>query len=84
MGSVALDEITRSRIAEYRQIRKGECIIRHGKQVEGTTVSGSTVNREITTLIGLLNLAAENELLEKVPATKKLKDAEGICHASGL
>jgi len=77
MGSVALDEITRSRIAEYKQIRKTEPIMRHGKPVQGTTVSGSTANREITTLLGLLNLAAENELLEKVPATKRLKDAEG-------
>jgi hypothetical protein len=34
------------------------------------------VNREITTLIGLLNLAAENGLLEKIPATKKLKESE--------
>jgi integrase len=77
IGSVSLDEITRSRIAEYKQIRKTEPIIRHGKPVEGSKVSGSTVNREITSLIGLLNLAAENGLLEKVPATKKLKDAEG-------
>lgn len=77
MGSEVLSEITKSRIAEYKQSRKGECIVRHGKPVKGATVSGSTVNREITTLIGLLNLAAENGLLEKLPATKKLKDAEG-------
>jgi integrase len=77
IGSDVLAEITRSRIAEYKQLRKAEPIIRHGKPVEGSTVSGSTVNREITALIGLLNLAAENGLLEKLPATKKLKDAEG-------
>jgi integrase len=77
IGTVALDEVTRSRIAEYKQIRKTEPIVRHGKPVQGTTVSASTANREITALIGLLNLAAENGLLEKVPATKKLKDAEG-------
>jgi integrase len=45
--------------------------------VVGTTVRSSTVNREITALIGLLNLAAENGLLEKIPAAQKLKDAEG-------
>lgn len=36
----------------------------------------STVNREITALIGLLDLAAENRLLEKIPATRRLKDSE--------
>lgn len=77
IGSVALDEITRTRIKEYKQLRKQESIMRHGKPVKDSKVSGSTVNREITALLGLLNLAAENELLEKVPATKKLKDAEG-------
>jgi integrase len=77
LGSIPLDQITRSRIAEYKQLRKAEPITRHGNPVKGTTVSGSTVNREITVLICLLNLAAENGLLEKVPATKKLKDAEG-------
>jgi len=39
-------------------------------------VRPSTVNREITTLIGLLNLAAEKEILDKIPATKKLKSSE--------
>jgi hypothetical protein len=77
LGSVPLDEVTRTRIAEYKQIRKAESIVRHGKPVEGTTVRPSTVNREITALIGLLNHAAEDGLLEKLPATKKLKDAEG-------
>jgi integrase len=77
LGSVPLDEVTRSKIVEYKQLRKTEPIMRHGKPVKGTTVSASTVNREITALVGLLNLAAENDLLEKLPATKKLKDAEG-------
>jgi integrase len=39
-------------------------------------VRPSTVNREITALIGLLNLAAEDGLLEKIPATKRLKESE--------
>jgi integrase len=39
-------------------------------------VRPSTVNREITALIGLLNLAAEDGLLEKIPATRRLKDSE--------
>jgi integrase len=76
LGPIALDEITRSKIAEYKQLRLTEPIIRQGNPVEGSHVRPSTVNREITTLIGLLNLAAENNLLEKIPATRRLKDSE--------
>ena len=76
LGPIALDEITRSKIAEYKQLRLTEPIIRQGNPVEGSHVRASTVNREITALIGILNLAAENGLLEKIPATRKLKDSE--------
>ena len=76
LGSIALDEITRSKIAEYKQLRLTEPINRQGNPVEGSHVRPSTVNREITALIGILNLAAENGLLEKIPATRKLKDSE--------
>jgi integrase len=69
-------EITRSKIVEYKQLRVSEPINRQGNPVEGSHVRPSTVNREITTLIGLLNLAAEDGLLEKIPATRKLKDSE--------
>jgi integrase len=76
LGPIALDEITRSKIAEYKQLRLSEPINRHGNPVEGSHVRPSTVNREITALIGLLNLAAEDGLLEKIPATRRLKDSE--------
>jgi integrase len=76
LGPIALDEITRSKIAEYKQLRLCEPIKRHSNPVEGSHVRPSTVNREITTLIGLLNLAAEDGLLEKIPATRRLKDSE--------
>ena len=76
LGPIALDEMTRSKIVEYKQLRLTEPILRHGKQVEGSHVRESTVNREITALIGILNLAAENGLLEKIPATKRLKESE--------
>jgi integrase len=76
LGPIALDEITRSKIVEYKQLRLGEPINRQGNPVEGSHVRPSTVNREITSLIGLLNLAAEDGLLEKIPATKRLKESE--------
>jgi integrase len=76
LGTDALEDMTRSKIAQYKQLRLLEPIIRHGNPVEGTLVRPSTVNREITALIGLLNLAAENNLLEKIPATRRLKDSE--------
>ena len=76
MGSIALEDITRSKIAEYKQLRLAEPIQRHGKPVKGSLIKPSTVNREITTLIGMLNLAAEDELLEKIPATTRLKAPE--------
>jgi integrase len=76
LGPIALDEITRSKIVEYKQLRVCEPINRQGNPVEGSHVRPSTVNREITTLIGVLNLAAEDGLLEKIPATRRLKDSE--------
>jgi hypothetical protein len=60
LGPIALDEITRAKIAEYKQLRLSEPINRHG----------NPVNREITSLIGLLNLAAEDGVLDKIPATE--------------
>jgi hypothetical protein len=39
-------------------------------------VKVSTVNREITTLIGILQLAAEDGVIDKAPLTRKLKDSE--------
>ena len=68
--------LTRTKIAEYKQLRLAEPIIRHGNPVQGSHVRSSTVNREITVLIGMLNLAAEEGVLEKIPATRRLKDSE--------
>jgi integrase len=76
LGTDALEDMTRSKIAQYKQLRLLDPIIRHGNPVEGTLTRPSTVNREITALIGLLNLAAENGLIEKIPATRRLKDSE--------
>jgi integrase len=76
LGPIALEEITRAKMAEYKQLRYAEPIQRHGKPVKGTLVSPSTVNREITTLVGVFNLAAEDGVLEKIPATKRLKESE--------
>jgi hypothetical protein len=77
LGPIPLDEITRSKMAGYKQRRLTEPIIRRRKPVKDSLVRPSTVNRELTTLINMLNLAAENEVLEKIPATRKLKDSEG-------
>ena len=68
LGSIPLDEITRSRMSEYKQLRLAEPITRRGKPVKDSHVRASTVNRELTTLINMLNLAAENGVLEKIPA----------------
>ena len=76
LGSDFLDEITRTRIAEYKQLRLTEPIFRHNQPVKGSHVRLSTVNREITTLINMLNLAAEDGVLEKIPATRRLKESE--------
>jgi hypothetical protein len=81
LGAIALDEMTQSKIAGYKQLRLTEPINRHGKPVKDSHVRPSTVNREITALIGLLNLAAENGLLEKIPSTRRLKDSENIWRA---
>ena len=63
-------------MAEYKQLRLAEPITRRGKPVKDSHVRASTVNRELTTLINMLNLAAENGVLEKIPATRRLKDSE--------
>lgn len=76
LGALALEEVTRSTFVQYKQLRLTEPIIRHGNPVEGSKVRPSTVNREITAFIGLLNLAAEEGLLDKIPATRRLKDSE--------
>ena len=64
-------------MAEYKKLRLTEPITRRGNPVvKDSHVRHSTVNRELTTLINMLNLAAENGVLEKIPATRRLKDSE--------
>ena len=70
-----MDEITRSKMPEYKQLRLAEPINRRGKPVKDSHVRASTVNRELTTLINMLNLAAENGVLVRF-ATRRLKDSE--------
>ncbi len=76
LGAVHLDEITKTRIMEYKQIRQFEPIMRHGKAVAGSKVCESTRNREVATLVNLLNIAADEGVLDKIPATRKLREPE--------
>ena len=85
LGSLPLQGVTKVRIMEYKNRRLSESLIRHGKPVKGTSIMGSTVNREVSCLIAALNLAAEEGLCEAAPRIKKeretprertLKDAE--------
>jgi integrase len=71
LGPLPLAEVTKLRILEYKKRRLSESIIRHGEAVEGTQVKGSTVNREVSTLIAALNLAAESKLIEDAPRIRK-------------
>jgi len=69
LGMLSLSEISRTRIMEYKNIRLTEPIIRQGKPVEGTRIKASTINREISCLLYLLRLAADETppLLESLP-----------------
>ena len=70
-GPLLLAQIKRTKIMEYKNLRLEEPIIRHGKPVEGSKVKISTVNRELSCLRHMLNLAADDEgLLESVPTFK--------------
>ena len=70
LGSLPLSQITRPRIMEYKNARLTECIIRHGKPVDGKTVKISTVNREIRCLLHALSLGADDDLIENVPRVR--------------
>jgi integrase len=73
-GNMLLSDIDRSK--EYRAKRSLEPIIRRGKAVAGTKISFSTVNRELAFLRYLLNLAADDDIIEKVPRIKLKSEKE--------
>ncbi|HXF76225.1 MAG TPA: tyrosine-type recombinase/integrase [Methylomirabilota bacterium] len=71
LGHLPLSEVTKVRLMEYRNRRKAEPLTRNGEPVDGTTVKGATVNREISCLVAALNLAADEGLCEGPPRLKK-------------
>ena len=75
-GNMLLSEIDRSKVMEYRAKRSLESIVRRGKPVAGTKISFSTVNRELAFLRYLLNLAADDNIIEKVPRIKLKSEKE--------
>ena len=74
LGSLPLSDVNRVRILEYKNRRKSESLTRHGEAVEGTKVSGATVNREVSCLITALNLAADQGLCDGAPKVKKERE----------
>jgi hypothetical protein len=74
LGHLPLSEVTKVRVMEFKQRRLTESIIRNGKAVEGTTIQGATVNREVSCLITALNLAAEDGLCDGAPKVKKERE----------
>ena len=74
LGSLSLSEVNRVRTMEYKSRRLSESLIRHGEAVEGTSIMGSTVNREVSCLITALNLAADEGLCDGAPKVKKERE----------
>jgi len=74
LGDVPLSEINRVRVMEYKNRRLSETIMRHGEPVEGTTIKGATVNREVSCLVTALNLAADQGLCEGAPKVMKERE----------
>ena len=69
-GSMDLDEITRSKVMEYRTRRGQDPIVRRGKIVQGKIISFVTINRELAFLRFLLNLAEDDGIIERAPKVK--------------
>ena len=74
LGSLPLQDVTKVRIMEYKNRRLSESLVRHGEPVEGTSIMGSTVNREVSCLIAALNLAADEGLCDGAPRVKKERE----------
>src|SRR5688500_12438315 len=70
-----LSEIRKANINEYRQKRLQEPVMRQDKVVAGRRINFPTVNRELAFLRFLLNLAADEEILETVLAMKLPSEA---------
>jgi integrase len=73
-GNKLLPEIKRSTIMEYRAKRLQDPIVRRGKavMVDGKvkTISFVTVNRELSFLRMMLNMAEDDEIIEAAPKFK--------------
>jgi integrase len=76
LGHLALAEVTKVKILEYKQRRKQESLVRRGKPVKGTLVKGATVNREVSCLMAALNLASESKMFQGEPPALKKKERE--------
>jgi len=74
LGSLSLSDINRVRIMEYQTRRLSEPLMRHGEPVKGTSIMGSTVNREVSCLVAALNLAADEDLRDDAPRVKKKRE----------
>jgi integrase len=74
LGTLPLQDVTKVRVMEYKNRRLSETLVRHGEQVEGTSIMGSTVNREVSCLIAALNLAAGEGLCEGAPRVTKERE----------
>jgi hypothetical protein len=68
-GPMLLTEIRNSKILEYKVFRLEQPIIRLGRPT-GKKVSFATVNRDLAFLHRMLNLAAEDGIIEAVPKIK--------------
>src|SRR3990167_3601566 len=68
-GPLLLTEIKKTKILEYQALRLAAPVIRYRKAT-GHIVQVSTVNRELACLRQMLNIAAEDGLIEAVPTIK--------------
>ena len=67
LGSLSLADITEEVIDTYKNARLEDQIVRHGKPVDGSKVSFSSVNRELAVLRILLRLAKRHKKIGTVP-----------------
>ncbi len=75
-GDMLLSDIDRSKVMEYRAKRSAEPKMRRGKPVADSKIKFSTVNRELAFLRYLLNLAADDDIIDKVPRIKLKSEKE--------
>ena len=67
LGSLALADIDEPVIDAYKNARLEDAIVRHGKPIENSRVSFSSVNRELAVLRILLRLAKRHKKIGSVP-----------------